>query len=315
MTKPAAIQNRGITARLLDQPYLMLILAPLLWGGNGVAAKLVIGEIDPFLLLATRCLGALLVILPFAWPHLRQDWPVVRRHWPLLMAYGAIGYALFNVFLYVGLKTTTVVNSSIEQAALPMMILGANFIVFRVRARALQVAGVLIAIFGVILTATHGDPARLLTLDINIGDAFVITACLTYMIYTLALKYRPDVHLMSFLGVAFAGAAVMGLVTLQLFGGGLGQFATLAHASPKVWGVIAYVMVFPSMFSQVFYARAVELLGANRAAPSHNLIPVFGTLLSVLIIGEHLELYHYLAAAIIIGGIVMAEWAARRKIG
>ncbi len=312
MTKPVATQNRGITARLLDQPYLMLVLAPLFWGGNGVAAKLVLGEINPFLLLAARCLGATLVILPFAWPHLRRDWPVVARHWPLLMAYGAVGYALFNVLLYIGLQTTTVVNSSIEQAALPMMILGANFIVFHVRARALQVAGVIIAISGVILTATHGDPARLLTLDINIGDAFVILACLTYTAYTLALKYRPDIHLMSFLGVAFAGAALTGLVTLQLFGGGLTQLATLAHASPKVWFVLAYVMVFPSMFAQVFYARGVELLGANRAAPSHNLIPVFGTILSVLIIGERLELYHYLAAAIIIGGIVLAEWSARR---
>ena len=312
MTKPLSSQNRGIIARLLDQPYLMLVLAPLFWGGNGVAAKLVIGEIDPFLLLAARCVGATIVILPFAWPHLRRDWPVIRRTWPLLMAYGAIGYALFNVFLYVGLKTTTVVNSSIEQAALPMMILGANFIVFRVRARRLQIAGVLIAISGVILTATHGDPARLLTLDINIGDAYVIVACLTYMVYTLGLKYRPDIHLMSFLGVAFAGAALAGLVPLQLFGGGLGQFATLAHASPTVWGVLAYVMIFPSMISQVCYARGVELLGANRAAPSHNLIPVFGTLLSVAILGERLEPYHFLAAAIIIAGILLAEWSARR---
>ena len=314
MTKPLATLNRGITARLLDQPYLLLILAPLFWGGNVVAAKLVVGEIDPFLLLAARCVGATLFIFPFALPYLRRDWPVIGRTWPLLMAYGGIGYALFNVFLYVGLTTTTAVNTSIEQGALPMMILGANFIVFRVRARALQILGVIIAIFGVILTATHGNPARLLTLDINIGDAFVIAACLAYMVYTLALKYRPDIHLMSFLGVAFTGAALTGLVALQLFGTGIAQLATLPAASPKVWAVIAYVAIFPSMFSQVSYARGVELIGANRAAPTHNLIPVFGTLLSVVILGEHLEFYHYLAAAIIIGGIVLAEWAARRKI-
>ena len=258
-------------------------------------------------------MGATLFILPFAWPHLRRDWPVVKRYWPLLMAYGAIGYAMFNVFLYVGLETTTVVNASIEQAALPMMILGANFLIFRVRAHWLQIVGVIIAIAGVILTATHGDPARLLTLDINLGDGFIIIACLTYMTYTLALKYRPNVHLMSFLGVAFAGAALTGLVMLQWLGGGLSRFGTLAHASPTVWGVILYVMIFPSMFSQVCYARGVELVGANRAAPSHNLIPVFGTMGSVLILGERLEPYHYLAATIIIGGIVLAEWAARRR--
>ncbi|MFD2647264.1 DMT family transporter [Devosia albogilva] len=312
MTKPLEVGNRGIYARLLDQPYLLLVLAPLFWGGNVVAAKLVVGEIDPFLLLASRCVLATVVIVPFAWRFLGADWPVIRRTWPLLMAYGAIGYALFNVFLYVGLQTTTGVNSAIEQASLPMLILAANFIVFRVRPRLLQIVGVLLAIFGVILTATHGDATRILTLDVNIGDGFVILACLAYTSYTLALRFRPRMHIMSFMAVSFSGAAITGVIMLALFGGGLGKTATLATASPTVWAVIAYVAIFPSMFSQVAYARGVELVGANRAAPSHNLIPVFGTLGSVLILGERLELYHFVAALIIIGGIVLAEWAARR---
>ena len=313
MTKPLHHENRGISARLLDQPYLLLILAPLFWGGNVVAAKLVVGEIDPFLLLSARCVGATLFILPFSWRFLAADWPVIRRTWPLLMGYGALGYALYNVLLYVGLTTTTAVNSSIETGALPMMILAANFIVFRVRARVLQILGVLIAIAGVMLTATHGNLARILTLDINIGDGFVLLACLTYTAYTLALRFRPQVHMMSFMAVAFMGAAITGLVMLQLFGPGIASFATIPAMSPTVWLVLAYVMIFPSMFSQIAYARGVELVGANRAAPSHNLIPVFGALGSVLILGERLEAYHMLAATIIIAGIVLAEWAARRK--
>jgi drug/metabolite transporter (DMT)-like permease len=312
MTKPQDTQKSGIIARILDQPYLLLVLAPLFWGGNVVAAKLVVGEIDPFLLLACRCVLATAFIMPFAWRHLKLDWAVVRRTWPVLMAFGVIGYALFNAFLYIGLKYTTAVNSAIEQASLPMLILGANFIFFRVRARLIQIVGVILAIAGVILTATHGDPSRLLTMDINIGDGFVILACLAYTAYTLALRFRPAVHIMSFMAVSFAGAAISAVVMLALFGGGLGQVATLADASPTVWAVIAYVAIFPSMFSQVAYARGVELVGANRAAPSHNLIPVFGTLGSVIILGESLQLYHFLAAGIIIVGIVLAEWAARR---
>lgn len=312
MTKPHDTQNSGIIARLLDQPYLLLVLAPLFWGGNVVAAKLVVGEIDPFLLLASRCVFATAVILPFAWRHLRADWALVRRHWLVLMAFGAIGYALFNVFLYVGLQTTSAVNSAIEQAALPMLILGANFIFFRVRARLIQIVGVLLAISGVLLTATHGDPGRLLTLNVNIGDGFVILACLAYTGYTLALRFRPKMHIMSFMAVSFSGAAITGVIMLALFGGGLGQVAKLADMSPLVWAVIGYVAVFPSMFSQVAYARGVELVGPNRAAPSHNLIPVFGTLGSVLILGESLQAYHLVAAAIIVTGIVLAEWAARR---
>lgn len=296
----------------MDQPYLLLVLAPLFWGGNVVAAKLVVDEIDPFLLLASRCVLATLFILPFAWRFLATDWPVIRRTWPLLMAYGMVGYALFNVLLYVGLQTTSGVNSAIVQASLPMLILAANFIVFRVAPRALQIFGVLLAITGVLLVATHGDIARILTLDVNVGDGFVILACLAYTTYTLALRFRPKMHIMSFMAVSFSGAAITGVVMLALFGGGLGQVASLAHVSPTVWAVIAYVAIFPSMFSQVAYARGVELVGANRAAPSHNLIPVFGTLGSVFILGESLQTYHVIAAAIIIGGIVLAEWAARR---
>lgn len=313
MTKPQTTEKRGISAGILDQPYLLLVLAPLFWGGNVVAAKLVVGEISPFLLLACRCVLATLFILPFSYRHLRNDWAEVKRTWPVLMAFGIVGYALFNAFLYIGLTMTTAVNSAIEQASLPMLILGANFLFFRVRANLLQISGVLLAIFGVILTATHGDPLRLLRMDVNLGDGFVILACLAYTGYTLALRFRPKVHMFSFMAVSFFGAATAAVVMLALFGGGLGSVSTLAHVSPTVWLVIAYVATFPSMFSQIAYARGVELVGANRAAPSHNLIPVFGTLGSVLILGESLEGYHFLAAGIIVAGIILAEWAARRR--
>jgi drug/metabolite transporter (DMT)-like permease len=313
MTKPLQYENRGITARILDQPYLLLLLAPLFWGGNFVAAKMVADEITPFLLIASRCVAATLVIWPFAWRFVRADWQQIKRHWLLLMCYGAGGYALFNVLVYAGAHTTTALNASIEQASLPMLIMAANFALFKVRASWIQIVGVLVALFGVILTATHGNPLRLITLQINQGDGLVMLACLSYTAYTLGLKYRPRVHLMSFMAVAFSGAALASLIMLHFLGGGLGQFATLSDASPKVWGVIIYVAIFPSMFSQIAYARGVELLGANRAAPTHNMIPVFGSLLSVLLLGEHLESYHYLAAMIIIAGIVLAEWAARQR--
>lgn len=313
MTKPQTDEKRGISASILDQPYLLLVLAPLFWGGNVVAAKLVVGEINPFLLLACRCVLATAFIFPFSYGHLRHDWAEVKRSWPVLMAFGIIGYALFNAFLYIGLTMTTAVNSAIEQASLPMLILGANFLFFKVRATPVQIIGVALAIFGVILTATHGDPLRLLRMDVNLGDGFVILACLAYTAYTLALRFRPKVHMFSFMAVSFFGAATASVVMLAFFGGGLSLVSTLPQMSPTVWFVIAYVAIFPSMFSQVAYARGVELVGANRAAPSHNLIPVFGTLGSVIILGESLQAYHLVAAAIIISGIALAEWAARRR--
>ena len=69
-----------------------------------------------------------------------------------------------------------------------------------------------------------------------------------------------------------------------------------------------YAGIFPSLLSQVLYVRGVEMIGANRAGLFINAIPVFGTLLSVLLVGETLHLFHILALLLVLGGIAIAEW-------
>jgi drug/metabolite transporter (DMT)-like permease len=76
---------------------------------------------------------------------------------------------------------------------------------------------------------------------------------------------------------------------------------------------VFYVAFLPSVVSQLFYARGIELIGPNRASVFNNLIPVYGTLLSIAILSEPIESYHIVTAVLVIVGIVMAEVSARRK--
>jgi drug/metabolite transporter (DMT)-like permease len=300
-------------ASALGHPYLLLTLAPLFWGGNMVAAKLAVGEVSPFVLLFARFFAALLVVLPFAWPHMREDWPALRRSAGWLLFYGAFGYAAFNACLYAGALYTTAINSSIEQASIPVFVLVGNFAFFRVRGKWLQVAGLLLTIFGVLLVATHGDIETITALRFNVGDLLVLLACLIYAAYTLALRYRPAVHWLSFLGATMMGAVIGAVVFLVTAGGGFRTLAELGHTGALGWGIIAYVAILPSLLSQLFFAQGVSKIGPNRASLFNNLIPVFGTVLSVLLLGEALEPYHLIAATIVIAGIVLAELSARRR--
>ena len=68
--------------------------------------------------------------------------------------------------------------------------------------------------------------------------------------------------------------------------------------------------VFPSILAQIFYIRGVELIGANRAGLFINLVPIFGTLLSIVVAGEEFRVYHAVALAMVLGGIWLAEQAA-----
>jgi drug/metabolite transporter (DMT)-like permease len=68
------------------------------------------------------------------------------------------------------------------------------------------------------------------------------------------------------------------------------------------------VAFFPSLLAQIFFLRGVELIGPGRAGLFVNLVPVFGALLAVAILGEPFRLFHALALGLVLGGIYLAEW-------
>jgi drug/metabolite transporter (DMT)-like permease len=288
--------------------YILLLLTTLFWGGNNVAGKLAVGHVSPMLLTCSRWALACAILLAFGWPRLKADWPVIRSRLPYLFAMSAAGFAVYNLALYAALLYTTAINASIEQAGMPMLIFIANFLLFRLRVSWAQILAFVISIAGVALTAAHGDPTRLLELDVNFGDALILLSIIVYSGYTVALRFRPQVHWMSLMIVLTGGAALASLPFA------MGEFAYGAGIAPDLqgWAVIIYAVLFPSLLSQVFFIRAVEYIGANRAGLFINLVPIFGTLLSVLVLRETFHLYHAIAMAMVLGGIALAEASGRR---
>ena len=313
MTNPLGQTAGRLFDALMHRPYLVLTLTTLFWGGNVVAGKLAVGHIDPHVLMILRWSGALLAVLPFAIRPLRRDWPTIRGNLPLLLFYGAVGYATFNVLVYLAAYFTSGVNIAIEQVAVNIFVMILNFAIFRTHVRALQLLGVALTILGVAITATHGDLSRILTLDVNLGDALVLLACLAYAVYSLTLRYRPATNWLSFLVVTFIGAIIASFLFQFFLGGGPTQLAiAFGQITWQGWLIALYTVFFPSVISQMLYVRGVELIGPNRASLFINLIPFFGTVGSVLLLGERLETSHLVAAALIVVGIVLAEWSARR---
>ncbi|MER8545348.1 DMT family transporter [Mesorhizobium sp. M0684] len=288
--------------------YLFLLFTTLLWGGNSVAGKLAVGHISPMTLVFLRWLLAVLILLPIGWGTLRQDWPVVRRHWLLLGGLGACGFAFFNTIFYTALNYTTAINVSIEQAAIPIVIIIANFLLFRLRVNRVQIAGVVLTIIGVAVTASHGDLRQLLKLDLNFGDAIMLVAVLCYSFYSVGLPLKPVIRWQSLM-LALSVAALVTSLPFFLWEIAAGKVIV---PDARGWAVAFYTAIGASVISQIFYIRGNELIGANRAGLFINLVPIFGTLLSVLIVGETFQLYQALALALVLGGISLAEYSGRK---
>lgn len=292
-----------------QNPYLLLAAATLFWAGNSVAGKMAVGHVSPMFLNAIRW-GIVLVVLAVAGRReIMADWPVIRQHKWYLLAMGAIGFTIFSAALYSALLYTSATNASIEQGGIPLLVFIFSYLLYGTRTTLAQFGGFVLSFAGIILTATHGEPERILQLDVNFGDALMIIAILTYGFYTAALRRKPQLHWMSLMAALCAGAFISALPLLWA------EAAAGALILPDAtgWAIIAYVLLFPSLLSQIFYIRGVEIIGGNRAGLFINLLPVWGALLAVVILGEEFQAYHAIALALVLSGVLIAEWDGRRR--
>ena len=302
MTDTTATNGRLLRS-VWASPILLLVLTTLIWAGHSIVGRLSVGQIGPMTLTCLRWGVALVPILVAARPALRRDWPVLRAKWRYVAAMGALGYTAFNALFYLAAHRTSALNLSIIQGAIPALVLIGTRVFFGVRVTALQALGAATTMIGVATIAAQGDPARLARLGFNHGDVMMLAAVVLYAGYTIGLRDRPRISGLSLL----AGMAVAALLTsLPLM---IWEIASGGFIWPTAAGLamLAYVALGPAFASQMFYMRGVELIGPGRAGVFVNLVPVFGAIMAVVLLGEPFAAYHVVALALVVGGIAIAQ--------
>ena len=216
---------------------------------------------------------------------------------------GALGFTGFNALFYAAAHHTTAINIAIIQGTIPVLVLVGSFLFFGSRITGLQIVGVVLTLAGIAVVASRGQLTMLAQLAFNLGDVWMIIACLLYAGYALGLRRRPEVPAIVFFA---ATAAVACIVSLPLVAAeiAMGQFFM---PTAKGVALVLFIGLLPSFISQVTFIHAVGLIGPARAGVFLNLVPIFGPVLAVLVLGEPLSAYHTVALALVLGGIYIAE--------
>ena len=165
MKQPGFI--RAGAAPLWNSAYVLLSFTALFWAGNAIIARGARDLVPPVALSFWRWSFALLLLLPFAWRHLKGDLPRLKQSWPMLVFLGVLGIGAFNTLLYTGLQSTTALNAMLLQAAQPALLLLAGAALMREHTSLRQVAGVVISIAGVLVILARGDLHMLLGLRLT----------------------------------------------------------------------------------------------------------------------------------------------------
>jgi drug/metabolite transporter (DMT)-like permease len=296
-------------ALLSSSPYLLLILTALFWSGNFVLGRAVHDVFSPFALSFWRWSMALLFLLPWVMSRLRAQRALLYRHWKSLTLLSILGVVNFNTFVYIGLQSTTATNAVLMVSTTPVIIVALSFLLLRLTVTSWQALGIGISLTGVVVIITRGNPLILFKQPINSGDIWIMAAVLSWALYSVCLKWRPQ-------GldpwVFLAATMMIGVPLLFLFYlVDLYQGASL-EINAVILGSIAYVAIFPSLLAYIFWNRAVAELGANRAGQFLHLMPAFGAIESMLFLDERLFVFHGVGIGLIALGIYLTTLFRRQ---
>ena len=302
-------------AHLTPRLALLMTLPPLLWAGNAVVGRLMVGHVPPLALNALRWLIAALLLAPLAW-RVWRDAAAIRASWIYLLALGTFGVGNFNALQYLALETSTPLNVTLINASMPLWMLAVGALAYGERPAPRQLLGAVLSLLGVATVVCRGAWSALAQVQFVIGDAYMLMAVIGWAVYSWLLvrppasmraPQRPDWDWAEFLFVQ----ALFGLIAAG--GAGLVEAVTVTHPpidwrNPWVLLGLVYVAVGPSIIAHRCWGLGVATAGPAIAAFFANLSPLFAALLSAWLLGQWPQPYHAAAFVLIVAGIAVSAF-------
>jgi drug/metabolite transporter (DMT)-like permease len=292
--------------------YGLLLLTPLLFSANALTARWVGDSLPPVAMAFWRWTLTLVFLFPYAGPQFFAGWRDLAREWRVLLLLGFLGMGLCGAPVYIGARTTSATNIGLIYAMTPILIVVISWLGWRETVTRRQVAGIALALAGVLAIIARGNPAFLLNLDVVPGDFFILAAMTAWALYSVVLKHRPSRQPMvaRFIGIVMAGVLVM----LPFYGleMALGEPMPLEGRTIAVLLVLALV---PGVGAYLAYGKLVTMVGPQRTGLLMYLGPIYNAVLAWLLLGERIEAFHFAGTALILGGIALATVAPRPARG
>lgn len=277
-----------------------------MWAANYLVARLAPGVIEPHLLALLRWVMALLMMLPFAWRELRDKADAWRHEWPDLLVLGALGMWICGAFVYIGGRTTSATNIGLLYSITPVLIAVASARLFGDRLRGVQVAGVALALGGVLLILAQGSLSRLLAVKFVVGDLWILTAATSWVIYSLLLRRQSSV-LGPFARLTVIAAA--GVLVLIPFTAIEAAVSGLPTDWPRALLLAFVVALLPGFGAYQAYSFLQRELGPARTGLVLYMAPLYSAALAWAALGEKPAWFHAAGACLILPGMYLATRA------
>ena len=289
--------------------YVMLILCTAFWSGNFIVGKVAtFFEIPPITLNFYRWVFAWILLAPFTIKEAFNHFGIIKKNIIAIMIMAFTSISVFNSVVYYALNYTQALNGVLMISTIPVIIICLGSIFKTEKASMYQIVGVTTSLLGVMIIITKMDLQRLIHLQLNKGDLWMLVAMLSWAIYSIIIKEKK-INLRPF--VLLEVLITFGVIFLLPFY--VWELMSGKHLpiNMPVLLTIAYVVLFAGIGAYILWNGAVMIVGANRAGTFLHLMPVFSSIMAITLLGETFAMFHIVGALFIISGIILSS---RKKL-
>lgn len=294
--------------------YLKLVITAVIWGGTWVAARYAVQEVAPLGVAVWRFFFAAVSLLALVlWQHGRLP-GLDRRELLLVIALGASGIFIYNLFFLFGMQHITAGRGALVVATTPVITLLAAAWLLKEGMTPLKALGSTLAFTGCLTVIGKGDPFALLQGRVGIGDLLIVGCAFMWSIYTLIGRLGTQALARRNLGALVMTAYACCAGFLMLLAAALlhDPAQLMPHYSPLAWTAILFLGLFGTTLGFTWFAAAVQKIGAQRASIFINLVPVAAVLQGALLLGERLDLSAVIGGVLVICGVLLTQQPATK---
>lgn len=292
--------------------YILLALCVLFWSGNFVLGRFIKSDIQPIELAFFRWFFVLLFVFPtLFFIDLKKMFRIFKENIFIMSLLSLLGITIYNTVLYLALQTTTATNALLINSSTPIIIIVYSYLILKTNISKIQIIGVIISTLGVLFLVLKGDLLSVLTLKFTQGDIWIIVCANLWALYSVLLRFKPKGLKNIEMFISFVVLGFIFLLPVYLY-----QGYSLEQEINQIkdhWYFFLYISLFTSVASYYFWHLGIDTIGAHETGQFTHLMPLFGSLLAFIFLGESLQGYHMMGAVLIAIGIYFSLFFKRLK--
>jgi drug/metabolite transporter (DMT)-like permease len=285
--------------------YILLVLAVFFWAGNFIVGKFAtLFGIPPLTLNVFRWIVVWLILMPFTYREIQNNLPNIRKNWLVISFMGVITISTFNSVVYFALNYTQVINAVLVLAAIPAATIVLSSLMNIEKTNIFQLIGLFLSIVGIGSIISNGDFQKIISLNFNKGDLWMLVCVITWALYSTLLKKNKFEFSQFTLIQLMVSVGILFLIPQFFYEKSIGLEVNFNKA---FFLILSYIVIFPAIAAYYCWQKGVEIIGPNRASMFIQLMPLFSAVMAIIIFNEKFELYHFVGTSFIVLGIYLSN--------